>query len=168
MNFTFNSLFYIWLYITYHSGQNVQRAYSRQKPAWSCCVWLSLCRPLSFVNWSGQWPWELIFPRLEAGLRNPEPYSFNLLQMPSQDKGSPWFHVPHKLRGREGSMREKAVEMKRTKEGKSEQRKYKAAAVPVEIVSLCCLLRKAVVLWLNYLSWLKTNSFVLWKNDRGK
>lgn len=43
-------------------------------------------------------------------------------------------------------MREKAVEMKMTKEGKLEQRKFKAAAVPVEIVSLCCLLRKAVVL----------------------
>lgn len=154
--------------MTYALGQNVQRAYSRKKPAWSCCVWLFLCRPLSFVDWSGQGPWELIFPRLEAGLRNPEPYSFNLLQMPSQDKGSPWFHVPHKLRGREGNVREKAVETKRRKEGKSEQRRFKVAAVPVEIVSLCCLLWKALVLWPNYSSWLKTNSFVLWKKDWGK
>ena len=133
------SVYWSLVYMTYHEGQNMQRAHCRQKPARSCCVWLSLCRPLSFVNWSGQWPRELIFPRLEAGLRNSEPYSFNL-QMLSQDKGSPWFHVPHKLRGREGSVREKAVETKRRKEGKSEQIKSKVAAVPVEIVSRCCLL----------------------------
>lgn len=147
LNFPLSGLFYIWLI---PRGKTcIEHILGESKLGHIVFCSDPLCRPLSFVNWSGRWPWELIFLRLEAGLRNPEPTAFNLLQMPSEDKGSPCFHVPHKLK-----KKERRGEREPSREEKEERRemrtkKSKVAAVPTETVSLCCLLQKAVVLWMS-------------------
>lgn len=70
------------------------------------------CVGLSFGELICQDLGELFFPRLEAGLTL-SPTALIFFRCLPKIKAVPWFHVPHKLRGREGNVREKAVETKR-------------------------------------------------------